>query len=354
MNRYKTLIIIIIILAGLGVYKFYFLDDASIQKQTTRPGVSMMTVNAFLAKAAKTDNTLFITGTALANEEVNLIPEVAGKLTLLNLKEGKVVSKGELLAKINDLELQAQLKKLKSESELLKDKEIRNKRLLEINSISKDEYETSLNEYRVKRADIELINAQILKTEIRAPFTGMLGFKNIGPGSYVSPGQILASIQQIDPIKIEFSIPEKYNSLIKIGNAIKFKTEGSDHLFEAKIDILEPKIDINTRTIKVRALYPNKQNKILPGAFLKIEMTLHANENSIMIPSEALIPILKGYKVFISKDGFAKDTVVITGMRTESEVQILNGLSTGDTVITSGIMSLKPGTPIKISSLIEK
>jgi len=354
MSRYKTLILIISIIIGLGVYKFYFLNDTAIQKQASKPGISTMSVNAFLAKAAKTDNTLYITGTAIANEEVNLIPEVSGKLTLLNIREGKLANKGELLAKINDLELRAQLKKLKSEAELLKDKEIRNKKLLEINSISKDEYETSLNEYRVKLADIELINVQILKTEIRAPFTGILGFKNIGPGSYVSPAQIITSIQQIDPIKIDFSIPEKYKSIIKIGNPIKFKTEGSDNIYEAKIDILEPKIDINTRTIKVRALCANKQNKILPGAFLKIEMTLNESENSIMIPSEALIPILKGYKVFIYKNGFAKDTVVITGLRTESDVQILKGLNSGDTVITSGIMSLKPGTPVKILSLIEK
>ena len=199
-----------------------------------------------------------------------------------------------------------------------------------------------------------MINAQILKTEIRAPFNGLLGFKNIGPGSYVSPSQIIANIQQIDPIKIDFSVPEKYRSMLITGSTIHFTIDGSDEKFEAKINILEPKIDISTRTIKARAICANKQFKIFPGAFVKIEMTLKENENSIMIPTEALIPILKGYKVFVCKDDIAKDPEVITGLRTETEVQILKGINAGDTVITSGIMSLKPGNKIRILSLTNK
>jgi membrane fusion protein (multidrug efflux system) len=352
--RYRALIIILIIVAGLGIYKFYFLNNTANQKQTIRPGAAAVPVTAFLTKAEKTDNKLFITGTTYANEEVNLIPEVAGKLTMLNIPEGKIVNKGELLAKINDLELQAQLKKLKSESQLLKNKEDRNKKLLEINSISKDEYENSLNDYLINQADIELVNAQISKTEIRAPFTGLLGFKNIGPGSYVSPSQPLVSIQQLDPIKIDFSVPEKYRSMLKTGGTIQFTIEGIDENFEAKIQLIEPKIDIDTRTIRARAICNNKNNKIYPGSFAKIEMTLKENENSIMVPTEALIPILKGYKVFISNNGQARDVEVVTGLRTETNVQILKGLNPGDTVITSGILSLKSGSPIRILSLNDK
>jgi membrane fusion protein (multidrug efflux system) len=354
MRRYRLLIIILIIIAGLGIYKFYFLNDSNIQKQGGKPPMSILPVTAFLAKSEKTDNKLFITGTAYANEEVNLIPEISGKLTYLNIPEAKVVAKGTLLAKINDVELQAQLKKLKSESSLQQEIAARNKKLLDINSISKEEYETSLNAYNVKQTEIELIRAQILKTEIRAPFSGLLGFKSIGPGSYVSPGQIIANIQQIDPVKIDFSIPEKYKSLLKTGNTIRFTIDGIENAFEAKINIIEPKIDINTRTIKVRALYNNKQQKIFPGAFVKIEMVLKEQESSIMIPSEALIPILKGYKVFVSDNGMAKEVEVETGFRTETEVQIVKGLNPGDTIITSGIMSLKPGSKVNITSIKER
>lgn len=351
MSRYKTLIIIVLALTVLGFYKIYFINEPAASIPPSRPGNMVLSVNAILAKTGKTDNKLYISGTAFSFEEVNIMPEIAGKLVLLNIPEGKMVHKGSLLAKINDLELQAQLKKVRAEIELLKIKESRNKRLLEIQSISKEEYETSLNEYQLLQADKELLNAQILKTEIRAPISGILGFKNIGPGSYVTPQQSLTTLQQIDRIKIEFSVPEKYRSMLKPSSPIRFTLEGSKEVFEAKIDIIESKIDINTRTFKARAIYPNKQHKIYPGAFVKIDMVLKENENSIMIPSEALIPILKGYKVFICQEGKAKEIEVETGLRTESEVQITKGLQAGDTVITSGIMSLKPGSTVLITNL---
>jgi membrane fusion protein, multidrug efflux system len=284
---------------------------------------------------------------------VQLIPEMPGKLSYLQIPEGKVVHKGTLLAKINDSELQAQLKKFRSEIELLKIKESRNKKLLQINSISKEEYDNALNELQVKQAEEELVLAQIQKTEIRAPFTGLLGFKTVGPGAYISTSQMICSIQQIDPVKIEFAVPEKYRPLIKPGQLIHFTMDGVSDNFQAKIDIVDTRIDPGTRTLKVRALFPNSNRKLLPGAFVKIELNLQERENSILIPSQALIPVLKGYKVFLSDQGKAKEQMVETGFRTETEVQILKGLQTGDSLIISGIMSLKNGMPIKPAQINE-
>ncbi len=353
MRAYKVPVLILLAIGGLALYKVYFIDSSSPLKPTGRPSQGALPVSVHIAKFEKSDHKLYLSGTAYASEEVQLNPEMSGKLSYLNIPEGKVVSRGSLLAKINDIEFQAQLKKVRSEMELLKIKESRNKKLLDIHSISREEYDNSLNELQVKSAEEELILAQIQKTEIRAPFTGILGFKNTGPGAYVSPSQSLTSIQQIDPIKIEFTIPEKYRSLIQAGQTIQFSVDGSKNLFQARIDITDSKIDIDTRTLKVRAIYSNPAKKILPGAFVKIELNLKDQEKSILIPSQALVPILKAYKVFIVEQGLAKEQIVETGLRSETDVQILSGLKEGDTLITSGILSLKNGMAIQIAKTKE-
>lgn len=346
----KRIIIIITIIALLIILKLLFFSGKEDLKQAGKQGMSKvpLSVQAFVVKPEKMENKLFVTGTMLANEEVELIPEISGKVLNIIFEEGSSVEKGQLLLKINDADLQAQLKKLKAQEDFAKEKESRLKQLMDINGISKEEYETSMNTLQSLQADIEFTLAQIAKTEIHAPFSGLVGLRNVSEGAYVSIGTRIAAIQQLDPLKIDFSIPEKYASLIQKGSVIRFSVEGTIGIFEGKIIAIEPKIDVETRTIKIRAVCPNHENKILPGAFAKIEILLKGSENSMMIPTQALIPELKGYKVFISKNGIAEEVQVITGLRTEKLVQVLEGLSPGDTVLTSGIMQLKNGSAIKI------
>jgi membrane fusion protein (multidrug efflux system) len=351
MKRNRIFIFILIILALLAVIKYFFLNKESNQPQAIKPGSGMINAEGFIATEGKIDNNLLITGTAFANEEAQLMPEISGKLNYLNIPEGKIITKGSLVAKINDSELQAQLRKIQSELILTREKENRNKKLLDINSISKEEYESSLNELQVKKSEIELIQTQIQKTQIRAPFTGMMGFKTVSPGSYISTSQSIASIQQLDPIKIEFSIPEKYRNMIQPGGSIRFTTDSRKDTLLAKIQLIEPRIDPETRTIKVRALYPNKNISLLPGAFVKIQMALKEKNNAIMIPTEALIPILKGYKVFVLKNTQATEMAVETGVRTATEIEVTNGIHTGDTIITSGLMMMKAGSRVNITSI---
>lgn len=348
--RLKPILIIVLIAAALLGVKFIFFKSDSATQQGGKPTMNNAPVNvtAMVVKQEKLENKVFVTGTILANEEVSLVPEIAGKIVNLNLKEGTIVQKGELLVKINDADLQAQLKKLKAQEQLAKDKEARQKKLLDINGISKEEYETSLNILQSIQADIEFTQAQIAKTEIHAPFSGIVGLRNVSEGSYVSSSSKISLLQQIDTVKIDFSVPEKYAELVKAGGTIHFFIEENSEMFEAKILAVEPKVDINTRTVKARAICPNKQNKILPGAFAKIEMVLNETENSLLIPSEAMIPILKGYKIFISKNGKAEEVKVVAGLRTENRVQIIQGLQAGDSVITSGILQLKNGGAVKI------
>lgn len=345
----KSLLIIVGIIAALALIKIFFLKgENSGAPKGGKKGSEAINVSAVIAQAQKLENILFASGTVMANEEVALRPEVAGKLVAVYFKEGSQVQKGALLAKINDADLQAQLRKLQLQLKLGKEREARMKGLLAISGISQEEYDMVVNQSQTINADIDFTRAQISKTEVRAPFSGKIGLKQISQGGYISTADVIATIQQLDLLKVDFSIPERYASLVKVGDNISFSVENKLEKFEAKVYALEPKIDELTRNITIRAVYSNSKSAIFPGAFAKIELTSTQNDMAIMIPTEAVIPILKGKQVFVSKGGKATPITVETGLRNDANIEIKTGLQVGDTVITSGIMSLKPDATVNV------
>jgi membrane fusion protein, multidrug efflux system len=324
----------------------------STENSTTPSGqksTGPLPVKAHITKYEVLDNKVLTTGTILANEEVDLKSEVDGKITKIYFHEGSYVNKVDLLVKINDADLQAQLQSAKSRLELQKDTEYRQKQLLEKEAISQEDYDMTANQLQVNQAEVELIKAQIDKTEIRAPFSGIIGLKNVSEGSFVNNSMVIASLQNINPIKIDFSIPERYSSMVEVGDEINFTISGSDKKYVGKVYAIEPKIDQVTRTLKIRALCPNTGREILPGSFANVELVLKKIENAILVPSEALVPDIKGQKVFLYKNGTAVPQQVETGIRTDMNVQLTSGISEGDTIITSGMLQLRPGTPVSIS-----
>lgn len=304
-------------------------------------------VSVYVAQFENINNIVYASGTVLPNEEVELRAEASGRLVKLNMKEGSVVAKGQLIAKIKDDDLKAQLKKLEYEEALAKQIEARQKKLLEINAISKEEYEISANKINTLSADKELIKVALEKTELHAPFSGKIGLKSISEGAYVTPATTIATLTQTNPVKIDFTIPEKYSTQIRIGKPVKFEVDGQDGNFSATITAIDPKVDPNLRTLRIRAIAQNPANRFIPGMFVRVTADLNAS-NSIMIPTEAIVPVLKGKKVFVVKDGKATEVMVQTGLRTDKKIQILDGLSAGDSLITSGIMSLKKDSPVKV------
>ncbi|MFM7023995.1 MAG: efflux RND transporter periplasmic adaptor subunit [Flavobacteriales bacterium] len=352
MKKARTPLIIIFIIGALVFIKIKFLSNDNVPKgmPPSAKGKPSL-VSGYIVKNEDIDNKIFITGTILSNEEVVLMPEMAGKVTSISFKEGSIVNKGQLLVKINDADLQAQLKKAKLQEKLITEKEERQKKLFDINGISKEEYDATQTLLSSYKADIEVLEAQIAKTEIRAPFTGTIGIKKISEGSYVTPNTAIAVIQQTNPLKIDFSIPEKYAALISNNDVLEFSTEGSDNTYKANVSAIEPKVDIATRTIQMRALTDNHSGKIFPGSFARIQLSLGHSEKGILIPTEALIPVLKGQKVFVSRKGIAEEVMVTTGVRTSTKIQILQGLQEGDTLIISGIMQMKKGNPLKFISV---
>ena len=352
MNKIKIFIWSVLIIVPIVVIKFiFFSPDVAKSPSPSQQKLQPVIVTAYVARSEKITNTIFATGTILANEEVQLVPEISGKIISINFKEGTTVSKGDLLVKINDADLQAQLNKLLIQEKLAADSEVRDKAMLAVNGISQMQYDASLTQLNSIKADINILQSQIAKTEIRAPFNGTIGLKQVSEGSYVTQNSIIAIIDQLDRIKIDFFIPEKYSSLVRVSDTISFSIEGKDERYTASVIAVEPKIDVTTRTLQVRASAPNKSGKFFPGAFAKINFPLNAYENVVMIPTEAIIPILKGEKVFVSKNGKAQEVIVKTGLRTDKTVEILDGIQKGDTVITTGIMQLKPGSLLKITTV---
>jgi membrane fusion protein, multidrug efflux system len=348
------------IIIGLAVVvilffiKYFFFPSQSIKdgKKEAQNGTPPKTnVSAFVIQTEPLDNITYASGTILANEEVQLQAELSGKIVRLNFQEGSKVSKGKLLVKLNDADLQANYKKLELQLGLASDKMTREEKLLAIGGISQEGFDNIKNQYDIIKTDLDFAKAQIAKTEIRAPFDGIVGLRNISEGAYVTSSTTIASVQQTNPVKIDFYIPERYARKIESGDKILFTIEGNKQEISGEVYAIEPKINLETRTVQIRAICPNADGKIFAGAFAKVQLNLGIIEDAIMIPTEAVIPDLKGKKVIKLNNGITEFVTVVTELRTNSKVQIIEGLAKGDTIITRGIMQLKPGSFVNITDL---
>ncbi|HQN98467.1 MAG TPA: efflux RND transporter periplasmic adaptor subunit [Bacteroidales bacterium] len=293
------------------------------------------------------------TGTLLPDEEVELSFEAQGKLVGIYFDEGRRVKKGELLAKLNDAPLQAQLLKLQAQHKLTEEKLFRQKQLLDRDAISRESYDQVATELQTIEADIKLLEARIAETELRAPFDGIIGLRLISEGAYATTQTPIARLVKISPLKLEFSIPERYAGNVSPGFPVKFSIDGISKEFQAEVYAVEPKVEINTRTIVVRAFYPNKNEELKPGRFTSVILILSQLNNAIAIPTQALIPEMDGEKVFVYRNGKAEKIKVTTGLRTESQIEIKSGLKFGDTLLTTATLQLRQGLPVKLDTLVK-
>lgn len=312
----------------------------------------VMAVDAYIVKTEPFAENIEVPGSVIANEATEIHPEVSGRIVQLNVAEGRQVAKGALLAKLYDADLQAQLKKLQVQLQIAKTNEERSAQLLKIQGISKADYDASLLNVNNINADIAIIRADISKTEIRAPFNGKLGLKNISPGAYVTPTSIIAVINQTGQLKLDFTVPEKYTGQIKIGQIVNFTYEGSTKTYTAKVTATESSVAENTRSLKVRSIVQTKDDKLLPGAFAKVKLSFDPNPSTILIPTQAVLPQARVKKVILYNNGIATFTDVTTGIRDSSRVQITDGLKTGDTIVITGLLSLRPEGKIRINKIV--
>ncbi len=318
------------------------------------PGRQVLNATGFVINPAQLSEFRLLTGTLLPDEEVELSFETSGKIVEINFTEGTRVKKGDLLAKINDRPLQAQLQKLQAQKKLAEEKEFRQRSLLDRDAISRESYDQIVTELQTIQADINLITARISETELRAPFDGIIGLRYLSEGSFANTSTKIARLVKISPIKIEFSIPERYADRIRIGFPISFVIADNPNVYRADVYAVDPRVDFNTRSIVLRALYPNRNEELKPGRFATITLLLDLDKNTKAIPSEALIPEMEGEIVYVYRNGRANRLRVTTGLRTSSEIQIVDGLNFGDTILTTGILQLRHNLPVILDSVINR
>lgn len=311
-------------------------------------------VDAYVVKEQAFAENIEVPGSILANEATEIHPEVSGRIVNLNVAEGRQVSKGTLLVKLYDADLQAQLKKLQVQLEIANTNEQRSAQLLKIQGISKADYDASLLNVNNIKADMDIIRTEITRTEIRAPFNGKLGLKNISPGAYVTPTTIIAVINQTGELKLDFTVPEKYTGKIKLGQVVDFTSEGSPKKYTAKVIATESSVAENTRSLKVRSLIQSKDDALLPGAFAKVQLAFDPDPKAILVPTQAILPQARGKKVVLAQNGVAKFVEVTTGVRDSARVQVTKGLKAGDTVVVTGLLSIRPDAKIQVGKVINK
>lgn len=358
LTRITSLIIIGgLVLFGILYQSGYFSPQtpepnvAASPSTETKPTSDALPAKAIRLKGAELTNRVQVTGTVLPNEEVALSSEIGGVITQINFQEGQAVGQGALMAKINDAELLAQRERLQAQVKLYENREFRQKKLLEKGGVSQDEYEGVLAELNSLKAQVKEIEAKISKTSILAPFSGVAGLRQISKGSYVNPGTEIVRLVNLAILKIEFSVPEKYTATLRTGQSIQVKNSSTEEIYEGKIYAIEPKIDLETRTITARARIQNPAGRLKPGAFVSIDILLDTYENALQIPSIALIQELEGKKVFVYQNGKSQAKTVKTGLRTEDKIQILEGLSAGDTVIITNLLNIRPNMDIQLQEI---
>lgn len=310
-------------------------------------------VNGFVARSQNITNTVNASGTLLANEEVEIRPELQLRVTNLYFNEGATVTKGQLLVKLDDADILAQLKKVQAQQTLTEKNVDRLAELIKINGVSVQEYDAARTLQKSYDADIEALKNQLRKTEIRAPFSGQIGLRNVSEGAYVTPQTLIATLQQLNPLKIDFAIPEKYAVLVKNNDRLRFIVDGFKDTFAANVYAIEPKVDVATRNIKVRARTQNPGGKLLPGMFANVSLGIDGRKDAVMIPTQAIIPVARGKQAIVVKGGKATYVPVETGLRDADLVEITTGIQAGDTVVITGLMQLKPNGEVRISKIVK-
>lgn len=341
-------------LIGLGIHTFTPRENEELNKiEDVKPQESKkaLNVNGQIIKPHLITDQLFVSGKLMPDEEVDLSFEASGKIIDINFTEGSSVKKGQLLAKVNDSQLQAQLARLEAQMPLAEDRVFRQNALLQRDAVSKEAYEQVKAELATLHADIENVKASIAMTELRAPFDGVIGLRQVSTGAYASPTTVIAKLTKITPLKVEFAVPERYARQIRKGTNLTFKIEGKLEEFKAQVYATESSIDPETHTLTVRAIYPNHNGLLLPGRYADVSLKQEEISDAIAIPSEAIVPEMGKNKVFVYRSGKAYPVDVEIGIRTEAEIQIVKGLSAGDTILTSGTLQLRTGMPVTIDQL---
>ncbi|WP_080904448.1 efflux RND transporter periplasmic adaptor subunit [Parabacteroides sp. Marseille-P3160] len=352
MKRKSTIWISIVFILLVAFFLRLGFSKASDEENKREPKEKKQKkVDGFIAKPSLLITEITVSGSLLALEEVELKNEVAGRVVMINLPEGKPVKEGTLLVKLFDDDLQATLKKLEVQLAIQQKIYERQTELLKVNGITLNDYEQTGLQLSSLKADIEVEKTLIRKTEVRAPFDGVIGLRSISVGAIISPSTLLATIRTEDKIKLDFSVPEKYGPMIKTGMKIKFSTTDVEKQFNATVIATEEGVDASTRNLKIRALVNTKSPDLLPGSFSNVSVRLNENPDALLIPIQSIIPQEDTKTVIVARGGKAHFVEIKTGIRQASSIEVIEGIQSGDTIVTSGLQFLKEGSQLLFSSV---
>jgi len=352
-NYLKMKYYALFLLAALGIFAC---GKSDIKKENTAPtaqkaGFNVTSVEGFVVKPTVLTETVTASGTLIPAEETELHPEASGRVVSINLPEGRSVSKGTLLLKVFDEDLKTQISKLETQ---IKQAEITEQRLgdlLKVKGVSQQEYDLTVLQTQTLKSELELLRINIRKTELRAPYDGIIGLRKISPGAYVTPATAVATIRSAQTLKLDFSVPEKYSSLLRTGQTVTFTVGGDPKTHSATVQATEQSISADTRNLQVRALVTRSAGQLLPGAFAEVNLSLGNKMQALMIPNQAIIPQARDKKVIVNKNGKATFVTVKTGIRQAGMIEITDGIQAGDTVAITGMLFLRPDAPLQFSKI---
>ncbi|MFA6770138.1 MAG: efflux RND transporter periplasmic adaptor subunit [Bacteroidales bacterium] len=330
--------------------KLASINQSKNESNTGRQG-RVLPVSVHIADLMAREDGFLRIGNLVANEKVEMVSEQSGRVVSINFKEGQFVKKGTLLIKLNDDELQVQLKKAQYQHTLLEERLERQRILLEKDAVSREDYDKVLTEFNVLKQDIEQLKIRIEKMHITAPFDGVVGFRDVSLGAFLQPNSKITTVVDIANLIVEVAIPEKYIIDKLYGKTINFTVEGMINDFSAVIYAIDPQVDVNTRTIMIRARHKNNNNLLKPGMSAKVMLNTGSQDINVYVPNQAVVPDVNGRSVWKYKNGKAKFVPVQTGNRTADMLEILSGVEKGDTIIITGLMQLREGISVSASNL---
>jgi membrane fusion protein (multidrug efflux system) len=340
--------VLVVAVAAIAVPRLFSPRRGGAPAAAGPSGGSRVAVFVHTVRAEPLSERLSTTGTLRANEQIEITSEISGQVKGVRFQEGARVGQGDVLVELDASELDAQRARARHRVEQATREEERQSRLLADGLVSQQEYDRAGTELDVLRADLRLMEAQLEKTLVRAPFEGVIGLRYVSPGAYVTPQTRIASLQDLDPMKVDFSVPERYANRLQVGRSVTLAVAGLEKRFDARVYAIEPAVDPETRSVIVRAQLPNEGRHLRPGAFADVSVVIAEVPNALTVPSVAVIPELGGKKVMVVEGGKAVARAVETGIRTDTAVEVTSGLKAGEQVITGGLDRVTDGAPVEV------
>ncbi len=310
-------------------------------------------VEAAKVVAAPLSEQVTAIGTLLSDEAVTISSEIPGRLKEIHFQEGQPVDKGALLFTLDDSVYRAQLADAEAKLKLAEQTNKRTSQLFTNKYATAQSADESASNLAVSTAAVELARVQLEKSHIVAPFSGIIGLRHVSVGEYITAGQPLVNLEAIDPVKADFRVPEKFLPAIRVGQTIRVKVDAfPDDTFEGQVYAIDPRLDVSGRSLLVRAMVPNTDQRLRPGLFARVTVLLQLKEDALSIPEQAIVPQGDSQFVFKIVDGKAALTKVVTGTRREGRVEIVEGLAAGDEVVTAGQLKIRDGSAVSIVKAI--